>query len=146
MVMNGLIAPASEHAMPAWVRRTAMRELLGTDGGAVSRTGAVTFIQRFGSALHFNIHLHMIFVDRVCTFEQERPRFHHGSTLTPPELQRLLRTITTRVTRALEGQGLFIRDEENPALDLEPADGFEQLLGAAVHCRISTGPTPGAMP
>ena len=30
-----------------------------------------------------------------------------------------------------------------PSLDLEPADGFEQLLGAAVHYRIATGPHTG---
>ena len=55
----------------------------------------------------------------------------------------LLRTIATRVTRALERQGLLIRDDETPSLDLEPADGFEQLLGAAVHYRIATGPHAG---
>jgi transposase len=31
MVLNRLIAPASEHAMPAWLRRTALGDLLGTD-------------------------------------------------------------------------------------------------------------------
>ena len=113
--------------------------------GAGARTGAVTLIQRFGSALNLNIHLHMLFVDGVYTFEGERPRFHHGSAPTRPELQRLLRTIATRVTRALERQGLLLRDEENPALDLEPGDGFEQLLGAAVHYRIATGPHAGRM-
>ena len=35
------------------------------------------------------------------------------------------------------------RDEENPALDIEPADDFEQLLGAAVHYRLATGPHAG---
>ena len=44
------------------------------------------------------------------------------------------------LTRALERQGLLLRDENNPALDLEPADGFEQLLGAAVHYCIATSP------
>ena len=66
-----------------------------------------------------------------------------ASAPTRSELQRLLRTIATRFTRALEGRGLLIRDEENPALDLEPADGFEQLLGAAVYYRIATGPHAG---
>ena len=66
-----------------------------------------------------------------------------------PELQRLLHTIATRVTRALEKQGPLLRDTETPSLDLEPADGFEQLLGAAVHYRIAVGPsrrTQGAYP
>ena len=36
MVMNRLIAPASEHAMPGWMRRTALGELLGTDFATLS--------------------------------------------------------------------------------------------------------------
>ena len=119
------------------VRRAGLRV------GAGARTGAVTLIQRFASALNLNPHLHMLFVDGVYTFEQERPRFHRGAAPTQPELQRLLRTIATRVTRALERQGLLTRDDETPSLDLEPADGFEQLLGAAVHYRIATGPHAG---
>ena len=119
------------------VRRAGLRV------GAGARTGAVTLIQRFGSALNLNPHLHMLFVDGVYTFDDERPRFHSGSAPTQPELQRLLRTIATRVTRALEGQGLLIRDDETPSLDLEPDDGFERLLGAAVHYRIATGPHAG---
>ena len=85
----------------------------------------------------------------VYTFEQERPRFHRSTAPTRPELQRLLRIIATRVTRALEGQGLLIRDDETPSLDLEPADGFEHLLGAAVPLphrhrppRRAQGPDP----
>lgn len=31
MTLNRLVAPASEHAMPDWVRRTALAEILGTD-------------------------------------------------------------------------------------------------------------------
>jgi transposase len=31
MTLNRLIAPASEHAMPAWVRRTALADILGVD-------------------------------------------------------------------------------------------------------------------
>ena len=38
MVMNRLIAPASEHAMPAWMRRTAVGELLGTDFETLSES------------------------------------------------------------------------------------------------------------
>ena len=82
----------------------------------------------------------------VYTFDDEAPRFHRVAAPTQAELQRLLHAIATRVTRALEKQGLLLRDEETPSLDIEPADDFEQLLGAAVHYRIATGPTPGARP
>ena len=111
--------------------------------GAGARTGAVTLIQRFGSALNLNVHLHMLFVDGVYTFDDERPRLHRGCTPAQTELQRLLHTIAIRVARALEKQGLLLRDDDTPTLDLEPADGFEQLLGAAVHYRIATGPHTG---
>ncbi len=36
MVLGRLIAPASEHATPAWVRRTALDELMGTDFSRLS--------------------------------------------------------------------------------------------------------------
>ena len=85
----------------------------------------------------------MLVVDGVYTFEDERPRFHGVPAPAQPELQRLLHTIATRVTRALEKQGLLLRDTETPSLDLEPDDGFEQLLGAAVHYRIAVGPHAG---
>jgi hypothetical protein len=35
----------------------------GLTVGSGARTGAVTLIQRFGSALNPNIHLHMLFLD-----------------------------------------------------------------------------------
>ena len=91
--------------------------------GAGARTGAVTLIQRFGSALNLNVHLHMLFVDGVYTFDDERPRLHRGCTPAQTELQRLLHTIAIRVARALEKQGLLLRDDDTPTLDLEPADG-----------------------
>ena len=64
--------------------------------------------------MSLNIHLHMLFVDGVYTFDDERPRLHRGCAPAQPELQRLLRAIATRVTRALERQGLLIRDDETP--------------------------------
>ena len=85
----------------------------------------------------------MFFVDDAYAFDGESPRFHRVAAPTQGELQRLLHAIATRVTRALERRGLLTRDEETPSLDLEPTDGFEQLLGAAVHYRIATGPHVG---
>ena len=34
-----------------------------------AKTGSVTLIQRFGSALNLNIHLHMLFLDGAYTFQ-----------------------------------------------------------------------------
>ncbi len=36
MTLNRLVRPASEHAMPAWIRRTALADILGTDVTALS--------------------------------------------------------------------------------------------------------------
>ena len=85
----------------------------------------------------------MLFVDGAYAFDDKAPRFHHVAAPTQAELQRLLHVIATRTSRALESQGLLLRDNETPSLDLEPDDGFEQLLGAAVHYRIATGPHAG---
>lgn len=38
MVMNRLIAPASEHAMPGWMRRTALGDLLAVDFDSLSQS------------------------------------------------------------------------------------------------------------
>ena len=97
----------------------------------------------YSAWLSLNPHLHMLFLDGAYALDGEAPRFRRVAAPTQAELQRLLHTIATRVTRALVKQGLLTRDDDSPALDIEPADDFEQLLGAAVHYRIATGPHAG---
>ena len=41
-----------------------------------ARSGIITLVQRFGSALNLNIHLHMIVLDGVYTFDDDAARFH----------------------------------------------------------------------
>ena len=36
MTLNRLVSPASEHAMPDWIRRTALADLLGIDVSTLS--------------------------------------------------------------------------------------------------------------
>lgn len=107
-----------------------------------TKSGAMTLIQRFGSALNLNIHLHMLFLDGAYSFDRARPRFHRAPRPTPAELVRLLHTISTRVARLLERQGLLVRDAESGYLDLEP-EAFDQLIGASIHYRIAIGPNAG---
>lgn len=80
-----------------------------------AQTGAVTLIQRFGSALNLNIHFHMLFLDGV---DVERPdgsslRFRWVTAPTSAELTRLTQTLALRIGRYLERQGLLERDAEN---------------------------------
>lgn len=52
-----------------------------------ARTGAVTLIQRFGSALNLNIHLHMLFLDGAYRFHGSKAHFHHARRATNVELR-----------------------------------------------------------
>ena len=128
------------------VYRAISTHLLKRTGFTVAsgaKTGAVTLIQRFGSALNLNIHFHMLFLDGAYSFEGSRPMFQRAPRPTPTELARLLHRIAQRVARLLERQGLLVRDPDRDYLDVEPGEVFDQLVGASVHYRIAIGPNAG---
>jgi hypothetical protein len=63
-----------------------------------ARTGAVTLIQRFGSALNLNIHFHMLFLDGVYVDRLDgSARFRWVSSPATQELTQLSQTIARRV-------------------------------------------------
>jgi hypothetical protein len=111
-----------------------------------AQTGAVTLIQRFGSALNLNIHFHMLFLDGVYV---ERPngslRFRWVKAPTSAEVTRLTHTLAHRIGRFLERQGLLERDVENSyfASDAVDEDSMAQLLGHSITYRIAVGPQQG---
>jgi ribosomal protein S27E len=114
------------------------------------QTGAVTLIQRFGSALNLNIHFHMLFLDGVYTGGSNRlpVRFRRVKAPTRDELTRLTYTIAYRVARYLERQGLLERDTGNiyltpEALDASDEDPSNQLLQHSITYRIAVGPQQG---
>lgn len=113
---------------------------------ATARTGAVTLIQRFGSALNLNIHFHMLFLDGVYIDNpQGSARFRWVKAPTSQELTQLARTIAHRVGRFLERQGLLERDAENSYLasDAVDDDPMNQLLGHSITYRIAVGSQAG---
>jgi hypothetical protein len=73
---------------------------------ATGRTGAVTLIQRFGSALNLNIHFHLLALDGAYELSPAGPRFRP----VPAPM-----TITGRLARDLERRGL---DEARVALSV----------------------------
>ena len=128
------------------VYRAISTDLLKRTGFTVAsgaKTGAVTLIQRFGSALNLNIHFHMLFLDGAYRFGRARPRFHRAPRPTSAELVRLLHTISTRLARLLERRGLLVRDAESDYLDFEPGEALDQLIGASIRYRIAIGPNAG---
>jgi len=61
---------------------------------STAHTGAVTLIQRFGSALDLNIHFHMLFLDGVYVGEaSSSSRFRWVTEPTSYELTQLTRTV-----------------------------------------------------
>ncbi|MFT6680172.1 MAG: ribosomal protein S27E, partial [Haliea salexigens] len=139
----------------------AMAKVLGTVYRAISThlihkaglpledgaTGAVTLIQRFGSALNLNIHFHILFLDGVYVYRDNRPpRFQRIKAPDKAELEELVQLISQRVGRCLERQGLLEQDTESAWLELEPAedtDAMPQILGSSISYRIAVGPQQG---
>ena len=110
-------------------------------------TGAVTLIQRFGSALNLNIHFHILVLDGVYVYHDNRPpRFQRVKAPDKGELEELVQRISKRIGRCLERQGLLERGAESAWLDLEPAedtDAMPQILGSSVSYRVAVGPQQG---
>jgi len=106
-------------------------------------TGAVTLIQRFGSALNLNIHFHILFLDGVYVYHDNRPpRFQRVKAPNKDELEDLVQLISQRIGRCLERQGLLEQDTESAWLKLDPADDTDalpNLLGSSVSYRIAIG-------
>ena len=87
---------ATDPAALSQVRGTVYRAIVGfllKKAGltrTTGHTGAVTLIQRFGSALNPNIHFHMIFLDGAYVpVEGAQPVFRHLSAPTATGLQGL---------------------------------------------------------
>jgi len=111
-----------------------------------AQTGAVTLIQRFGSALNLNVHFHMLFLDGVyTTTPRGKSRFHRTNAPNQQELTELMHMISHRVAGFLEREGILERDDENSylALDEGDEDPMRQVLGCSVSYRIAIGPQQG---
>jgi hypothetical protein len=116
----------------------------------MAQSGAVTLIQRFGSALNLNIHFHMLFLDGVYSDSRHgaNPCFRWVKAPTNVEITQLTHTIASRVGRYLERQGLLERDTGNifltqEAVDASDEDLSNQLLGSSITYRVAVGPQQG---
>jgi ribosomal protein S27E len=112
---------------------------------ATGATGAVTLIQRFGSALNLNIHFHMLVLDGVYLSDTEPPVFRRIAPPREAELQSLVERLAEHVGRSLERQGLLVRDTENGFLEFGPEAGgaMDDLIGHSITYRVAVGPRAG---
>jgi ribosomal protein S27E len=123
--------------------QTDLAHRAGLTASSGARTGVVTLIQRFGSALNLNIHLHMLILDGVYTLEQNGPRFHRVGAPEAQTLEHLLNRLIRRILRRLTRDGLLVEDPEQPWLDLEPTDTLDHLNAASIRYRIAVGQGAG---
>lgn len=108
-------------------------------------TGAVTLIQRFGSALNFNIHLHMLALDGAYVLAPGGLAFRRAAPPCAAEPHALDQQLARRVGRSLERQGLLVRDAESDILDCgpEPTGAMDDLVGYSITYRVVVDPRTG---
>jgi hypothetical protein len=131
LVLRELIA-----AVSSWLRRRARR--LGVRGRL--KTGAVTAIQRFNSALELSVHFHALVLDGVYSFPTgKKPVFHPTPSPTDEEMVELAAAIWRRVERRL---AIY----ECSRADRQFAEGASLLLAVAEASAagvVATGPRRG---
>lgn len=106
--------------------------------------GAVTFVQRFGSALSLNVHFHSLVLDGLYEDHSDGIRFFPLPAPEDAEVERVAHQLARRLLRLLECRGL------GPDVDASEADPLraEQPLLAALYAasvagRVATGPRAG---
>jgi hypothetical protein len=109
-----------------------------------AHSGAVTLIQRFGSAANLNIHLHCLVLDGVYRCSEGAPAFHEVRAPNIEQLHDLLDRIIARIIKWLTRQGYLIEEEGRRYLGEIDADrALTPLQTASCTYRIALGPSPG---
>ena len=122
-VLTTRVLAITLRAIFAWQRRRARRL-----GWRLSRTGAVTFIQRFSSALRLNVHFHCLVPDGV--FAAESPVAGGSSFLAlPPPCNEEVEAINRKIAR----KTLLLFRSIDPAERRIDDDALERLYGAALQ-------------
>jgi len=116
---------------------------------AEGRGGAVTLIQRFGSAANLIIHLHCLVLDGVYRYgTDDAPAFVEVNAPTDDELHALLQTIIAWLMKMLTRRGVLVEDMgqaylAEPDADCEDVRTLRPLHAAVVTYRIAFGPRAG---
>ena len=112
-------------------------------------SGAVTLIQRIGSAANLNIHLHCLVLDGGYRCGTDGvPAFVETLAPTNEELQTVLHKIITRTMKLLTRRGVLVEEEGSTYLadnddDTDEARALRPLQAAACIYRIAFGQRAG---
>ena len=126
------------------VHRVIASFLIKQAGLKRAATGAVTLIQRFGSAANLNIHIHGLVLDGVFRITEGGPEFHAVRAPTVEQLQALLIRMIKRLMRLLTRKGYLVEEQgmiylANP----DPESALAPLQQGACTYRIAFGPRAG---
>ena len=107
-------------------------------------SGAVTLIQRFGSAANLNIHLHCLVLDGVYRRTDGEPVFVEVHAPSDAALQALLHKIIARLMKVLTRRGVLVEEEGSSYLgdgdaESDDARALRPLQAAACTYRIAFG-------
>jgi hypothetical protein len=107
---------------------------------AEGRTGSITVVQRFGSALNLNVHLHCLVLDGCFAEEADTGvlRFHRARAPETSDVEALVVRVVERCEAWLAEQGFGPEPEGEEEADLD--DAQQVLQAASVQGRLaSTG-------
>ena len=113
--------------------------------------GAITFIQRSGSALNAALHLHILALDgvyRTPAADGVAPRLHAVSGPSDEDVSRVVEKIAKRTVKLLRRHGYLDSDAEfvmRPDADdmFQDNAAITAALGASVQSKIAFGPRAG---
>jgi len=110
------------------------------------RSGALTVIQRFGSALNLNVHAHSLIPDGVFirTVPEKGVHFQRLPAPSSEEVCEVLGDVALRIGRVLKRHGLF-GEEDTPEWALHER-GLVQCSEGSMTGRVAIGPTAGDRP
>ena len=106
-----------------------------------ARWGSVTFVQRFGSSLNLNPHLHVLMLDRVYVDGEDAPVFVPAPPLSDQAVQQIVETSARRIIRLCTKRGLLDDTAADPLADEEPV--LAALTAASVRGLTATGARAG---
>jgi hypothetical protein len=94
-----------------------------------AQCGAVTFIQRFGSALNLNVHFHCVLPDGSFVREDGKVRFIEADPPSEEELRAVLRKLARRLQRMLRPK-MPVHESDLEEVDREYAASIQSLPAA----------------
>jgi hypothetical protein len=104
------------------------------------RLGRREFVQRFGSALNLNLHLHSLVLDGIYTrpTPEAVPVFHPLPAPTDDEVAKILERVHERIQKLLRRRGRLPEDSSPTDPVAEPMPLLAEFAAASIQERLAT--------